>query len=128
MANQYKLNPFTGELDIVSAGGVSAGTWGAATTVVIAAGVAALTGAGYYLIDTEGAAVTDDLIQITGLSAGDVVILAPANDARTVVVKDGVKIQLQGIDFSLDSQYDRIGLQSVDGDICVEFPSRVSNG
>ena len=128
MANKYKLNPFTGELDIVSAGGVSAGTWGAPTTVVIAAGVAILTGPGYYLIDTEGALATDDLTQLTGLSEGDVVILGPANDARTVVVKVGANLQLQGADFGMDSQYDRIGLKCIGSDVCVEFPPRASNG
>jgi hypothetical protein len=52
----------------------------------ISSGAIAYTGA-YMVVDTEGAAASDDLDTISGGSAGDVVIIRSANDVRNVVLK-----------------------------------------
>lgn len=60
-----------------------------------------------YDIDTEGAAATDDLDTITlgtGLGEGSLLVLAPANVAHVVTVRDSVgNIKLAGGNFPLDS-------------------------
>lgn len=104
-----------------------AGEWGAGVEETITSGVIDVAGPGYYLVDTEGDAASDDLTQITGLSEGDEVVLSPANDARTVVVKDGTYLKLAGgYDFSMDSQYDTITLICIGSDTCKE-KARSSN-
>jgi hypothetical protein len=90
-------------------------------------GVAAMSGKGPWSVDTYESAASDDLVQITGLADGEQVTLRPANDARTVVVKNGIYIKLQGVDFSLDNQYDRIVLECIGSDTVVEI-SRAGNG
>ncbi len=61
-------------------------------------------------VDTEGAAATDNLSTISGGNAGDMLILGAVNDARTIVLKDGVgNLRLAG-DCSLDNVDDRIVL------------------
>jgi hypothetical protein len=61
-------------------------------------------------VDTEGSAASDDLDTINGMINGDLLILSAANDARTVVVKDGTgNIRCAG-DFSMDNTQDRIVL------------------
>jgi hypothetical protein len=87
----------------------------------IASDIAALTGPGAWSIDTESSAATDDLTKLTGLADGEQVTLRAANDARTVVVKNGTYMKLQGVDFSMDSQYDRIVLECVGSDTVVEI-------
>ena len=56
-------------------------------TATISSGAIAYTGA-YMVVDTEGAAASDDLDTISGGSAGDIVIIRSAHDARNVVLKD----------------------------------------
>lgn len=46
-------------------------------------------GEGFYLVDTEGAASTDDLDTINGGSNGDIINLAIVNAARVVTLKNG---------------------------------------
>lgn len=43
----------------------------------------------YHSVDTESDAATDDLTTINGAAAGDLLVLRPAHDARTVVLKNG---------------------------------------
>ena len=86
------------------------GSWGAQKTVTISGGVVAFTGAGRYLIDTEGAAASDDLDTITGLNDGDEVILAPASGSRTVVLKNGTGNLDIKTDISLNDAEDRVRL------------------
>lgn len=65
----------------------------------------------YHLIDTEGDASTDDLdtISFSG-QAGTILVIGPADGARTVVAKDATgNLQLAG-DFDLDSTNDRLVL------------------
>jgi hypothetical protein len=85
---------------------------GVATTLTIASGVININSSGAYggsfKIDTQGGAASDDLDTINGGTEGDVIWLAAANDARTVVLKHSTgNLQINGNgDFSMDSQYD----------------------
>jgi hypothetical protein len=61
---------------------------GSATALTIATGVVTLTNnSSSYVLDTEGAAATDDLDTINGGQDGQIVILNSANAARNVVIK-----------------------------------------
>ena len=86
-------------------------------TVVIVSGAIALSGYGIYLVDTEGAAATDDLDTINGTSQGNIVILFPVSDARTVVVRHNIgNIHLMGaLNFSLNELRDFVELFNRDG-------------
>lgn len=57
------------------------------------------------LLDTEGAAATDDLVTITGCEDGTIVIVHPTSSARDITLKHGTgtdQIQLAGsVDFTL---------------------------
>lgn len=105
MSYLYKINPFTSKMDMVSAGGISAGSWSSETSKTIASGAVALDGPGRYNIDTEGAAASDTLKTITGLSDGDEVILTPTSSGRTVHLKTGGNLKLQ-TNFSMDHRDD----------------------
>lgn len=96
------------------------GHWGAPTEVTLVSGVATITEAGYYSIDSEADAATDDMVQITGLDEGDQVILGPASDARSIVAKNGIYMKL-GADFTLNNLYDRITLLCIGSDTMVEL-------
>jgi hypothetical protein len=62
------------------------------------------------VVDTEGAAGTDDLDTITARGDGEILILQAANSARTVVCKDGTgNLKLAG-DFSLNNVEDTLTL------------------
>lgn len=64
----------------------------------------------YHQVDTQGDAATDDLDTINGGTVGQILILRPQNDSRTVVLKDGTgNLKLTG-DFSLDDLDDTITL------------------
>jgi len=102
------------------------GTWGAPVTLTLSGGVLTVPGQGYFLVATEGGAASDDLTSISGAANGDEIILAAANDAKTVVVKAGAGIHTSA-DFSLNNQYDRMYLQCIGSDECVEI-ARASNG
>jgi hypothetical protein len=65
----------------------------------------------YMRIDTEGAAASDDLDTISGVTkSGTILILQANNDARTVVVKHGTDNILNSgaADISLDHSADKI--------------------
>lgn len=103
------------------------GKWGLPIEVTLnAGGIAILNGAGYYQVNTFGDAVTDDLIQITGLSVGEVVVLEAADDTHTVVIKDNANLNLTGIDFSLNTVKDKMKLLCTAVGVCDEL-SRSSN-
>lgn len=92
-----------------------AGEWGTPTALTIASGVITVTGPGFYEVDTEGAAASDDLDTISGGSEGDEIILKIANDARNVVVKHGTagsdNIDLIDLDITMDTTNQRVRLQ-----------------
>lgn len=78
------------------------------------------------LIDTFADAASQDLNNITGYTEGDVVVISPANGARTVVVKDSANVNLQGVDFTMDDVYDSMLLLNVGSDKWKEI-SRAAN-
>lgn len=97
----------------------------AGPTLVIASGALAAT-ATFHLVDTEGAASTDDLATINGGTTGQRLVLTAASDARTIVLKDGTgNLALAG-DFSLTHTEDTIELIAV-GNNWFEL-SRSDNG
>lgn len=80
------------------------------STLTIASGVVTKT-TGYHKIETEAAAASDDLATINGGTNGDILILTAADDAHTVVVKDGTGNIITGLgDISLDSNKDVLTL------------------
>ena len=93
------------------------------TEKTIASGTFALTSGGYYTVDTEADAASDDLDSITGIPKGHVVYLHPAHTDRTIVVKhDGASLYLtQGLDFTMDNIYDNIILLSLGSNVCIEI-------
>jgi hypothetical protein len=116
------------ELDDEKGAAGAIGAWGVPTEKTIVSGVVTLNGEGYYEIDTEGDADSDTVTQILGLIDGDEVIWKPANDGRTVIVANGANIILNnGADFTLNSIYDRMRLQCIGSNKCVEL-SRSSGG
>jgi len=66
----------------------------------------------YHRIDTDGGAATDDLVTINGGNEGDILIIHPEDDARTIVVKHNTgNIWLIGLaDISLTDAEDHIML------------------
>lgn len=86
---------------------------GVRSELTIATGAITPTLAGTIVVDTEGDAASDDLdtITATNMNDGDIIILKAADDARTVVVKNGTGNIACNADFSLDNSLDRIMLQ-----------------
>jgi len=112
---------------LISAGGGRA--WGNPVEVTISSGMITVDGSGYYSVDTEADDPTDDLTKIKGLSSGEQVILKAEDNDRTVVVKHGSFLKLNtGADFTMNNVYDRLVLQCVGSDICVELGGRTSGG
>jgi hypothetical protein len=89
--------------------GPSANVVGASvgSTLTIASGVVTAT-SNVHVIDTEGAAATDDLDTVSGTVAGQMIVLMAANDARDVVCKDGTGNLRMAGDFILNNTDDRI--------------------
>lgn len=102
---------------------------GGPVALTISSDTITVTGTGWYTVDTQGAAATDDLSTILGTTVGDVVQLRIANASRVVTVKhNGTTIFLaNGLDFTMDSIYDSIMLRSYGSNVLVEMPGgRVS--
>lgn len=83
--------PFSGELTISSSAVTATGP--------------------YHSIDTEGDAATDDLVTISGVPNNGVLIIRPANDARSIVVKNTGNIKLPA-DITLNGVIDTLVLKS----------------
>lgn len=97
--------------DIVDGGSPSGtpGSFGSPSNVTIASGVADLSaGANFAALAGEGGAA-DDLTEIQGAAAGDVVVLSRQSVGYTITVKDGTYLKLQA-DFALDGDDDTITL------------------
>ena len=90
-------------------------------SVTIAAGVLTPTGPGNYLVDTEGAAASDEVTSVAGLATGETAILSIVSDARVVTVENNASIKLQGMACSLVSQYNSIQIQGLAGDVVREL-------
>lgn len=101
----------------------STGDLGAAETVTLdAAGVAALSGPGYYKLDTYEGAAEDSTVRFTGLAAGKIAMIVANNDNHTVVIADGTYIKCRR-GFKLNNQYDGAIVFSLDGSTCIVFRS-----
>ena len=109
----------------VHVGGSSGGggDWGVAKSVTISGGVITVESGCWYKVDTEGAAASDDLDTINGLSEGEQVMLSAANGSRTVVLKNGTGNLDIRTDISLNDLIDRMILVS-NGTNLVEASSR----
>ncbi|MHA3913837.1 hypothetical protein [Halovulum sp. GXIMD14793] len=110
-SDTLELMLYDGAVDIaIRPGGPSAQTRG---EVTISAGEITSPRLGLYQVDTEGDAATDDLETITmaGAVDGDMLVLRAENDARTVVVRNGVGNIACGADRTLDNTLDRLVLQ-----------------
>lgn len=94
--------------------------------ITISSGTITLNGAGKYVIDTEGAAATDDITAVAGLAAGDQVQLRSKNAARVPTLKKGAGVKMTA-DFTMNSIYDRIVLECHTVGTVVEI-SRANNG
>jgi len=87
---------------------------GSNTALTIATGVVTLSNnSSSYILDTEGAAATDDLDTISGGQDGQIVFITPASAARVITVKNGTgNLSLTlGKDFSLAATSFIIGLR-----------------
>jgi len=94
--------------------------------VVIASNEITLSGPGIYLVDTENKADSDDLKKIYGLSDGDEVNLAAADNDRTIILQKGHYLIIPA-NFPLDNEDDFIVLKSKGSNICAEV-HRQNNG
>ena len=82
---------------------------GPASTLTVASGrIVAVRG--YHLLETEGAAASDDLETIDGGVEGQQLVLAIATSGHTVVLKNAVGNLALGADVTLDSPYDSVRL------------------
>lgn len=95
--------------------------------LTIASGAITVTHA-RHTVDTESDAASDDLDTISGLAAGEAVVLSANHTARTVVFKDGVDniICSTGADITLDETYKLVLCVSLDGSnvhVCPLFAS-----
>jgi hypothetical protein len=82
------------------------------SSVTIASGVATINETGtFYQINTEGAAGTDDLDTLSGVTTdGKIIVLRALADNRTVVCKDGTGNLRLASDRSLDHTNDKLTL------------------
>lgn len=98
--------------------------------LTIASGAITPLGAGTIPVDTESDGGSDDLdtITATNIEDGEIVILKAADDARTVVVKDGTGNIACGSDQTLDNTLDRVMLQWDEGNTKWVLLSAQSNG
>lgn len=78
-----------------------------ASELTISSGAVTIT-AGVHMVDTEGDAASDDLDTVNGGRTGDILVIVPANAARTVVAKHGTgNLNLSsGADFTMDEDDD----------------------
>jgi hypothetical protein len=80
-----------------------------AAALTIAAGVITRTQV-YHRVDTQGGGATDNLDTINGGTEGDILVIRPENDARTIVVRHNIgNIWLiNGSDITLDDAEDHL--------------------
>ena len=107
----------------IGGSGESQGDWGTGELKTIAGGVISVEKGKWFKIDTQDAAASDDLDTINGLSAGNEIMISAANDARTVVLKNGTGNLSIRTDISLNEAIDRVRLIH-DGTNLVEASSR----
>lgn len=98
--------------------------WGAPATKQIDGGIVTVDGEGYYSVQAE-TGTSDALDRINGLAEGDIVVLKP-HTGHTITVTKGTYLKMDA-NFVLDNVYDRMTLQCIGSDICVECGGRSSN-
>jgi hypothetical protein len=81
-------------------------SYGAGASATIASGVITATRS-YMIVDTEGAAASDDLDSVSGGSDGDMLVLRTANSGRDVTVKHSAGAGGTGT-FRLNGQTDKV--------------------
>ena len=86
----------------------SAGQFGAAEIVAIASNVAVMPAShSRNLLLAGQGGVADDLVSIAGYAAGDMIVIAPANDGVAITIKnDDDYLNLQGVDFIMNNAND----------------------
>jgi len=116
--------------EIVLGQSIDLGNIGVASTELTISGGGVTVSGSHFLrrhtIDTESDAASDDLTTINGGNVGEILIISAANDARTVVCKQGAGLLIQA-DFDLDSINDTIMLECKSANVWREI-SRASNG
>lgn len=108
--------------------GISLGT---TQTLTIATGAITVPGPGYYRIDTEGAAATDDLDTINGGKVGDIIVLNSVSTSRDPTIKHNTgNILLAGAaDFVMTVTQDMVMLiRHVGGTQWVSLATPANNG
>lgn len=111
---------FDGNFDLFSS---------APDAVTLSNDTATLNGAGYYVVDTQGGAASDDLSNIAGLANGDVVELVLANVSRVITVRHAIgNIRLaNGQPFTLNALGDSIVFRERGGIIYERYRTSVSD-
>lgn len=124
-----KVLVVNGTSDGICMGDLYVDGFSAATELIIAGGIVTVVGNHAWRvcsIDTEGGVASDDLTNINGGTAGDILVLQAVNNARTVVCKMGAYLKLT-YDFSLNNTDDKLILICVSSGMWHEL-SRSSNG
>lgn len=118
-----KVNEIAGVVDALP---LTASVLATATELTIASGAITAT-LNYHTVDTEGDAASDDLDSIAGGTVGQILVLRPANDARTVVVKHSSSIVCPyGRDISLAEDDDYVLLIKFDADTWVVLATKIT--
>jgi hypothetical protein len=96
--------------------------------VTIVSGVITVSdGPSHYLVDTEGAAASDDLTKVLGMQAGEIFSMSAKDDARTVVIKNGTYFKTAGgLDCTLSDSLYEILFRMGSGNVAYEL-GRSSN-
>ncbi len=95
--------------------------------VTISGGIISTAVGSWFVVETQGGAASDDLDTISNGVKGAIAVLTAANDAHTVVVKNGTgNIKLAGSDCTLDNVNDTLTLM-FNGSNWLEL-SRSDNG
>jgi hypothetical protein len=84
---------------------------GTGTPYTIATDAITINGPGWIIVDTEGAAATDDLININGGVTGWVITISTVNSARDVTLRDNTGNLRLASDFLVGTTVERITLQ-----------------
>lgn len=110
------ITPFTGTPLTGTQFNEAVQLWGPVSipTVTIVSGVITVNGAGYYFVDTESAAATDDLTGISGLPDGHYCLLRAVSASRVITLQHAIgNLRLEnGQPFTLNSLGDSIAFRT----------------
>ena len=111
--NDTGFNREDGNVEFYSSRGYTSQYIGTSATHTIATGAITVTEhEGYFPVDTEAAASTDDLDTISGGTSGQTITIRPASTVRDVIIKHGTGniYTKTGSDVTLDERYKTITL------------------